>query len=370
MKRISDKDRILGSMVGGAVGDALGYAVEFISWNEITGRYGAQGITRYELNRQGVAEISDDTQMSLFVACGLMNGDTYIADKGLGSPHGYDWAALKAWYLTQIQTFDTPREKRWNCFWLLDEPRLYVRRAPGMTCMRSLSGQYPENDSKGCGGIMRIAPLALYEYQFSGLSREQKWENAREMVEYTHNHPLAWMPAVLLVDVLCKIMHGAAESESLEGIVRESALAMEDILANEHGRYLVALVEKAFSLAKDNGVPDHDAIEQLGGGWTAEETLAIALYCVAKYPTDFERAIVASVNHSGDSDSTGSVTGNIIGAMLGRGAIPQHYIDNLELIDVIEEMANDVASGAQICYHAPATEAEELWAKKYIRSIF
>ncbi len=66
----------------------------------------------------------------------------------------------------------------------------------------------------------------------------------------------------------------------------------------------------------------------------------------------------------------GAVTGNIIGAMLGRDAIPQHYIDNLELIDVIEEMANDIVSGTQICFYAPATEAEELWAKKYIRSIF
>ncbi len=100
-----------GVKVGGAGGDALGYAVEFMSWEEIVGRYSEQEITRYELNYKGVAEISDDTQMPLFVACGLMNGDTYVADKGLGSPHGYDWAGLKAWYLTQTQTFDIPRKK-------------------------------------------------------------------------------------------------------------------------------------------------------------------------------------------------------------------------------------------------------------------
>ncbi len=368
MKTIEDKERITGSMVGGAVGDALGYAVEFMSWREIVARYGGRGITRYELNADGVAEISDDTQMSLFVANGLMLGDTYISDKGMGSPHGYDWAALKAWYLTQTQPFDAPREKRWNQFWLLEEPRLYSRRAPGLTCMGALSGEHERNTSKGCGGIMRIAPQALYEYRFHNcLPREKMWLNTKEMVEYTHHHRLAWLPSILHVDVLCSIMRGKADTEPFENIVRESMSAMKLILANKDGEYLVALVEKAFSLAKQE-LPDHEAIKQLGEGWTAEETLAIALYCVAKYPTDFERAIVASVNHSGDSDSTGAVTGNIIGAMLGRDAIPQHFIDNLELIDVIEEMADDVASGADICFASPSTAAQERWSQKYAKS--
>ncbi len=369
MTRKEDKNRILGSMVGGAVGDALGYAVEFMSYRAIVARYGENGITRYKLNNQGVAEISDDTQMALFVANGLMLGDTYISDKGIGSPHNYDWGALCAWYITQTQEFNTPRKKYYSQFWLMDDPRMFARRAPGLTCMGALSGELETNNSKGCGGIMRIAPQALYEYRFTGLSREERWKITRRMVEYTHRHPLGYLPAILLVDVLCSIMRRSNETVDLESIVRESILAMKSLLNNEHGEYLTVLIEKAFDLAKQE-LPDHVAIAELGEGWTAEETLAIALYCAAKYPNDFEKAIVASVNHSGDSDSTGAVTGNIIGAMLGRDAIPQHYIDNLELIDVIEEMANDIVSGAQICFHFPATEAEEIWAKKYIRSIF
>lgn len=68
------KDKIRGSLVGGAVGDALGYPVEFISsYIGLQNRYGERGITRYELNENGKALISDDTQMTLFTACGLLN---------------------------------------------------------------------------------------------------------------------------------------------------------------------------------------------------------------------------------------------------------------------------------------------------------
>lgn len=109
---------------------------------------------------------------------------------------------------------------------------------------------------------------------------------------------------------------------------------------------------------------DLDAIRLLGEGGVAEETLAIAIYCSLKYSTDFNKAIVAVVNHSGDSDSTGAVTGNILGAYLGLKGIPQKYLDNLELKEIILEMAEDLYNGCQITeygdYH------DEIWEQKYI----
>lgn len=84
------------------------------------------------------------------------------------------------------------------------------------------------------------------------------------------------------------------------------------------------------------------AIKQIGEGWVAKETLAIAVYCVAKYFDDFEKALVASVNHSGDSDSTRAVTGNILGAAIGYDALPEHFKSNLELHDVILHVADDL----------------------------
>ena len=85
---IPDKDRIRGSLIAGAIGDALGYPVEFIyDYRTIQKKYGEKGITRYdtrhwwkdEREQDGKAWVSDDTQMTLFTACGLLNAQADIA---------------------------------------------------------------------------------------------------------------------------------------------------------------------------------------------------------------------------------------------------------------------------------------------------
>lgn len=63
-------------------------------------------------------------------------------------------------------------------------------------------------------------------------------------------------------------------------------------------------------------------IAQLGVGWVGEEALAISVYCALKYQDDFKEAVIAAVNRNGDSDSTGAITGNILGAYLGLSRIP------------------------------------------------
>lgn len=83
-------------------------------------------------------------------------------------------------------------------------------------------------------------------------------------------------------------------------------------------------------------------IHALGKGWVAEKTLAITVYCALKYPEDFDKALIASVNHEGDSDSTGAVTSNIVGTNVGLSGIPSKYIDDLELKDIIMEIADDL----------------------------
>ena len=111
--------------------------------------------------------------------------------------------------------------------------------------------------------------------------------------------------------------------------------------------YCLKLIDKAVGFVcvddEENEFSDDlDAIRELGEGWVAEETLAIALYCCFKYfgrENGFEKALIASVNHSGDSDSTGAVTGNIMGAIVGYKNIPNKFKDNLEMHDVILEIS-------------------------------
>ena len=84
-----------------------------------------------------------------------------------------------------------------------------------------------------------------------------------------------------------------------------------------------------------------------GLSWPGEEALAIAVYCALKHRSGFRNAIIASVNHSGDSDSTGAIKGNILGAYLGLNSIPKEWVEKLELKGVIMQATDDLLIGYQ-----------------------
>lgn len=100
-------------------------------------------------------------------------------------------------------------------------------------------------------------------------------------------------------------------------------------------------MKQAQKLSKSN-LSDAEAITQLGEGWVGEEALGISVYCALKYQDDFEKALIAAVNHNGDSDSTGAITGNILGAYLGISKIPSDWIENVELKEVLIHIADDL----------------------------
>lgn len=116
----------------------------------------------------------------------------------------------------------------------------------------------------------------------------------------THGHPLGFLPAAGLVHIIQRICHN----------------------------------------------PDMSLMEAVEDMIDVEEALAIAVYCALKHEQDFDAAICASVNHKGDSDSTGAITGNILGAYLGYDGIPEKYIQNLEMREVIERMAVELSEKA------------------------
>jgi ADP-ribosylglycohydrolase len=88
--------------------------------------------------------------------------------------------------------------------------------------------------------------------------------------------------------------------------------------------------------------PGPETIERLGGGWVGDEALAISLYCALAAKGDFAHGVRLAVNHSGDSDSTGAIAGNILGAMLGTGAIPGAWRERVEMREVIECMGKEL----------------------------
>ena len=345
------QDRIRGSLIGGAIGDALGYPVEFIySFGEIQKRYGERGITRLdtkqhwleEAEQAGKAVVSDDTQMTLFTANGLLNAKK----QGILLKYGICSAYIE-WYLTQIGK-KSPKYK--DC-WISNVPELNHRRAPGNTCMSSLDdiyrGKEPMNNSKGCGGVMRVAPIPLYAAVQDRMSIEEADHLAGDAAEITHLHPLGYISAALVAHIIyCLVGDELPTRQSLEDYIHEGMEAMEKLFpgSSYDVKYLGELANKAIILA-ENDKPDVTNIESIGEGWTGEEALTIALYCALKHFDSFEEAMIAAVNHGGDSDSTGAVTGNILGAAIGYEAIPQFYKDDLEMHDLILHMADDLYRG-------------------------
>lgn len=331
-----------GCLIGGAAGDALGYEVEFKREDEIFSEYGEEGITRYDLIlTDDVAEISDDTQMTLFTAEGLLlaGRDRKAVDYINCIRNMY-----KCWYLTQKEKYPIQNDDLQSR--LLSVPELHNRRCPGMTCMSAIREgakgtiDDPINDSKGCGGVMRVAPIGLY-FCDTLVSYEQSDMIGAEAAALTHGHDLGFIPAA----ALAHIIRAVAESNiSLKSAVKNAIAAMEKLFPKaEHIDEFTAIMQKAVQLAETD-TDDLSAIHQLGEGWVAEETLAIAVYCALKYKENFDKALRASVNHNGDSDSTGAVCGNILGAYIGYNAIPQKYKERLELHNTIIEIADNLCN--------------------------
>ena len=361
-------DKYRGCLLGGAAGDALGYAIEFDREEAIVARYGSHGIRDYQLDERGLAPFSDDTQMTLYTANSLLcslaalsahtssgtqasGGAPAPAPATMPSP-----AALAAyapaqmaqfyveWMYTQVSPYPLAEPKAW----ISSLPELFASRAPGVTCMNACdamaSGAKAVNNSKGCGGIMRMAPVGLINTcpSFSGVELQCL---GAQLAELTHCHELGWMPAGVFAHIVSLLSRNEASS------VRETATQALNTLpeAFPNAHYLGQLQELlryTLRLA-DSDTPDLEAIHALGEGWVAEEALAIGLLCSLRHEDDFAGAITSAVNHGGDSDSTGAIAGNIVGAHLGLAGIPQCYLEHLELRDTISKIADDLFTGPQ-----------------------
>lgn len=384
-------DKYRGCLLGGAAGDALGYAIEFDREEAIAARYGSHGIRDYQLDERGLAPFSDDTQMTLYTANSLLcslaalsaqasggTQDSGSAQASSGAPTSSDapalvsptalsaWAsasptlpspaALAAyapaqmaqfyveWMYTQVSPYPLAEPKAW----ISSLPELFASRAPGVTCMNACeamaNGAKAVNNSKGCGGIMRMAPVGLINTcpSFSGVELQRL---GAQLAELTHCHELGWMPAGVFAHIVSLLSRD--EASSVHEAATQALNTLPEAFPNAHylGQ-LQELLRYTLRLA-DSDIPDLEAIHALGEGWVAEEALAIGLLCSLRHEDDFAGAITSAVNHGGDSDSTGAIAGNIVGAHLGLAGIPQRYLEHLELRDTISKIADDLFTGPQ-----------------------
>lgn len=362
------RDKFAGCLLGGAVGDALGYPVEFLKLDDIIEEYGKDGIKEHKLYN-GKALISDDTQMTMYTACGLLKGYTRFATRGIMG----DWAeyvhrAYLDWWHTQFEVYGKPVEL--GACWLRNVPELYSCRAPGNTSLSVLENSKcgktysPINNSKGCGGVTRVAPVGLYLPRHLKCIEDVDRIGA-EVAAITHGNPLGYIPAAALVHIIAK---ATTSEDSLEEIIKDATSVVGRLYKDKEGADIFELfMNKAVALAHED-VQSVDAIRELGEGWLGLEALSIAVYCALRYENDFEMAIRTAVNHDGDSDSTGAIVGNILGSYHGISVVPEKFLENLELRDVMDILIDDLYEDCPV--ESNLQLKNEVWQSKYIMGTY
>ena len=344
------RDKVMGSLLGGAIGDALGAPVEFWSHEQIVNSVGPDGVRAYLEtsfgNIRGTGLITDDTQMTLFTMEGVIAAYERGRARGIGFVMQLVHQAYLRWYATQT-TSQPPTEITTG---LASETWLYSRRAPGLTCLSALQmvaedttprpillGQQARNDSKGCGTVMRAAPFGWIPCDRSDL---EYWivPSAMEVAGYTHGHVTGQVSAAALAILVYELIRGADLPEA----VAASVAGIQNIPGSQE---TVEAITNATTTAQ-HSPRSIEALESLGGGWVAEEALGIAIYSALSFPEPDQilDALSLAVNHSGDSDSTGAICGNILGARHGQQALPTELIEDLEGLPTIRALGDEFIS--------------------------
>ncbi|NVM04849.1 MAG: ADP-ribosylglycohydrolase family protein [Candidatus Helarchaeota archaeon] len=286
MKDISDFIR--GSMWGLALGDALGKPIEFKQLIQIKEFYGPKGITKMPRN----AIWTDDTEMTFAVARTLINThhlsveeiSTQIADEFINWLDNPGYAPGNTCRMGVFKYKNDPNKKWWE------------------------SGI---KNSKGCGSAMRVAPIGLY---FSDLDKLYKVAYNSSII--THAHPTA-IAAAVGAAYLVRLALNKIEVNLWPGEVKKF---VKNVPEPGRTEFCNAIDTAVNVLRKEN---TEEAIRSIGKGWVGEEAVGIALYCCLKYPepTEFKKMLILSVNHDGDSDSTGCIAGGIMGTFHGYNAL-------------------------------------------------
>ena len=333
--------RVRGCLLGGAIGDALGYPIEFNSLDRIRATHGQRGVTGYAPGAHGaVGLISDDTQMTLFTVEALITAHARERRKGIGGA----WSMLlREAYERWLETQTKPAPGDGATSGLIAERWLYGRRAPGNACLSGVAQMYAPDpwlpldgkpgrvnpDSKGCGTVMRSAPFGLVN------TADGAFAMAARGAQITHGHPTGYYAAGALAAIVAHLVGG----ESLEGSVLRALRLLERHPGHEETS---AALREALDLAAE-GEPTAERVESLGAGWVAEQALAIGVYS-ALAASDVRAALLLAVNHSGDSDSTGSICGNLLGARYGDHGLPHDWVQQVEGRATIAALADDLAA--------------------------
>lgn len=311
-------ERITGALIGASIGDALGLAVHRLTMTRIIERFGREGLQGFAEAYGRVGALSGEAQIMLCVAAGLAEED--LSDDGPASPDRFVVLQDDGVEFHRVRTAC----RKWR---LREVERDFLRevRPHGRTTALALAtdAEAAANDSKGSGCMLRAVPIGL---SHPTMPPEEVFLRASRVAGMTHGHPAAKAAAGVLATLLSRLVCGQRLEAALDWAVGTAGI-------DEAGREVKAAVDRARVLA-GSGPPTPKALETLGGGHVAGDALAIALCCVLS-TSDYRAAVLAAVNHSGDSDATGAIAGAVAGALYGTNAIPLDLLRDVEGRDAV-----------------------------------
>jgi ADP-ribosylglycohydrolase len=268
---------------------------------------------------------------------GLVWADERAIRKGVYAYIPCLFYSYQKWYYTQTgkladQAYDFLLKGE-----ILDWEELFARRGAGETSLKALGGSIQNkygtiknriNNSKGCGSVMRVAPIGLYFWKNENMA----FRIGAESGALTHGHIDAILSAGYYACFIANIVAGAT--------VKEAAANALKRLQDEKGSESCAeIIRKALKMSASS-LPVIKAMEEIGEGYTADEAAALAVYLAVRFHDDFDGAVLAATTYHGNKDSIAPITGNALGAYLGVSAIPQKWIYELELADLINHGAD------------------------------
>ena len=350
----------IGCFLGLAVGDAMGYTVDEMSWEKICENYGPNGLLGYDM-KEDYAQVTSYTQIAAFVANGLLLGVT----RGRRSEYlKFITLALREWY--KRQHFPRSPDKSW-C-WVAQKPELRRRCCRDAWMMDALrfeqlgTPEKPINNSDSPGAITAAAAIALF-YDPRRLEPEQIGELTLKTLSMTHGDPDAFLSGIVLAYALAGILQ--EPERELKDQFLQAAEVMDGQFRERfpQASKVASSVKVTVQLALTDEAQHRNNIEQLHCQ-SASECLCGAIYASMVCPEDFDEAMILAVNHSGRSGAVAAITGAILGAKLGQEALPDFYLESLEPIDVLRELAQDLAVGS------PAKGLfDHSWDQKYTQGM-
>ena len=358
---VGKNENLRGCLLGLAVGDAMGYAIDKLSWAEICENYGPNGLLGYDLVN-GSADVTSYTQLAAFVCNGILLADTRRNTALYGR---FIARAILEWAKSQ-QVRTVPDR---SVCWVAQIPALRRRHCMDTRMLDALSRPVLGTPEKPV--FVSDTPCALTSAVAIGLSFDpdkmevlQIGRLAAEAAALTHGDPVSMVSAAYLAYAVAGILQSPAKplshhfSGACDAIAHQ--FGQQFPLAAEH---VCKKINYVLSLTKDPEMTPF-AVMTLLECTTADQCLAAAVYAATVHSGNFDEAMISSVNHSGRSSAVGAITGAILGARLGAEALPEFYLESLEPIDTLQELAGDLSSGRQL-----GRIFDDSWEQKYGQGI-